>query len=154
MNILCTHKKLKTLVASFALHQTKEVGVVATQEKIKLAQSIECICKMQWYTVLMLGLLLFVVIKLRKLKLLRGHMFLNSVRIVLFILDTKYSIITKLWKTAGSIHLFKLMGALIFENVKLKRNKICDIIEIDWKEVNVTLKGNKIIFTKISQNKI
>ena len=30
------------------------------------------------------------------------------------------------------------------ENVKLRQNYIWDIIEIDWKEVNMTFTGNKI----------
>ena len=49
---------------------------------------------------------------------------------------------------AGRIHLFKITGTLTSENVKLKRNRIGDIIEIDWKEINVTLNGNKINFPK------
>ena len=32
INILCKHKKVKTLVASLALQLIKEVSVVATQE--------------------------------------------------------------------------------------------------------------------------
>ena len=77
MNIICKHKKLKTLVSSLTLQQIKEVGVVATQEKVKPVQSNECTCKIQWYTISMLGisilsLVLFVIIKLGKLKLFRG----------------------------------------------------------------------------------
>ena len=49
---------------------------------------------------------------------------------------------------AGSIHLFKITGALTSEDVKLTRNRIWDIMEIDWKEVNVTLNGNKINLPK------
>ena len=45
MYILCKHKKLKTLVASLALQQIKEICEVASEEKIRLAQSIECTCK-------------------------------------------------------------------------------------------------------------
>ena len=67
---------------------------------------------------------------------------------MLFILDTKNYIPTKLCKMTGSIHLFKITGTLTYENVKLKRNTIWDIIEIDWKEVQVTLNGNKINFPK------
>ena len=36
------------------------------------------------------------------------------------------------------------MGQLTPENVKLKRNILLDVIELDWKEVNMTLNGNKI----------
>ena len=45
---------------------------------------------------------------------------------------------------AGGIHLFKFTGMLTPENVKLKRNILLDVKELDWKEVNVTLNGNKI----------
>ena len=70
---------------------------------------------------------------MRKLKLFRGHLFLNAVKIMLFILDTKYYIpIILCTKVAGSFHVFKITGTLTSENVKLKRNKNWDIIEIDW----------------------
>ena len=49
---------------------------------------------------------------------------------------------------AGSIHLFKIMGTLTPENVKLKWNLIWNMIELDWKEVNMTLNGNKINLPK------
>ena len=47
-----------------------------------------------------------------------------------------------------SIHLFKIMGMLTPASVRLKRNIIWDIIELDWKEVNMTLNGNKINLLK------
>ena len=83
MYILCKHMKLKSLVTSLALQQIKEVGVVAKQESVTLALNIECTCKIQWYTILMLslsilGLVLFVILKSRKLKLFRGHLFSNA----------------------------------------------------------------------------
>ena len=54
----------------------------------------------------------------------------------------------KLCRIAGNIYLFKIMGMLTPENVKLKRNIIWDIIELDWKEVNLTLSGNRINLPK------
>ena len=91
-----------------------------------------------------LGLILFVIIQLRKLELLRGHLFSNAVKIMLFASDTKYYLPIKLCKMAGSIHLFTITRALTSKNVQLKRNKGWDIIEIDWKEFNMTLNGNRI----------
>ena len=41
-------------------------------------------------------------------------------------------------KQQGAFNLFKNAGTLTSENVKLKRNRIWDIMEIDWKEVNMT----------------
>ena len=55
-----------------------------------------------------------------------------------------YYVPIKLCRMAGSIHLFKITGTLTAENVKIKINILWDIIELDWKEVNMTLNGNKI----------
>ena len=98
---------------------------------------------------LFLGLTIFVIIKLRKLKLFRGHLFSNTVKIMLFVLDTNYYAPIKLCKTTGSICLFKITGTLTSENIKLKRDKIWDIMEIEWKEVNMTLNRNKIKLPKL-----
>ena len=68
----------------------------------------------------------------------------NAVKIMLFISDAQYYGPIKLCKMAGSIHLFKNTGMLTPENVKLKTNILCDIIELVWKEVSVTLNGNEI----------
>ena len=67
---------------------------------------------------------------------------------MLFISDTQYSVPIKLYRMAGSIHLFKILGMLTPENGKLKRNIIWDIIELDWKEVSMTLNGNEINLPK------
>ena len=40
--------RLNSLVASLAFHQIKEVGIVAKQEHVSIAQDIECTCKIQW----------------------------------------------------------------------------------------------------------
>ena len=75
-------------------------------------------------------------------------MFSNAVKSMLFILDTTYYVPITLCKMAGSIYFFKIAGTLTSENVKLKRNKISDIMEIDWKEVYMTLNRNKINLPK------
>ena len=41
-------------------------------------------------------------------------------------------------------YLFKFSGRLTPENIKLNINWILDVIEIDWKEVKMTLNGNEI----------
>ena len=45
MYILCKHMKPKSLVTSLALQQIKEVGSIAKQEYVTLAQDIECTYK-------------------------------------------------------------------------------------------------------------
>ena len=59
--------------------------------------NIECTCTMQWYTtatlsLVILGIIIFIVINIRKLKLFRGHLFSNAVKVILFISDDQYYI--------------------------------------------------------------
>ena len=64
--------------------------------------------------------MLFAVLQSRKLKLCRGHLFSNVVKIMLFISDVQYYVRINLFKTAVCIHLFKIRGMLKPEHVKLK----------------------------------
>ena len=47
-------------------------------------------------------------------------------------------------KTAGSIHLFKISGKLMIDQIKLNKHYIWDILEIDWSKVKVTFNGRVI----------
>ena len=67
---------------------------------------------------------------------------------MLFILDTKHYAPKKLYNMARSIYLYKATGKITSENVKIRRNGIWDILEIDWKQVHVTLNENKINLPK------
>ena len=123
MYILCRHMKLKILVTSLALQQIKEVEAVTRQEGI--LPNIEWTCKIPWYTILMLslslsGLTFFVILHTQKIKLYRGHLFSNTIKIMLFISEEQYYVPIKLCRTAGSIHLFKIPSTSVPESVKLK----------------------------------
>ena len=147
--IICKHTKLKSLVTSLSLQQIREVGIIPKQEHVSIAHDIECTCKIQWHTICMLissilGIVVFIIINARKLKLFRGHLFSNTVKIMLFRSDVQYYVPVKLYRTAGSKHLFKITGKLTPEHVKLKRNIVWDVIELDWKKVNITLNWSKI----------
>ena len=74
----------------------------------------------------------------------RKYRYSNTIKIMLFILDIKSYVPLKLCKTSGSIHLFKLNGSIIKENITLHKNTIWDIIEVDWRPVTITLNGNVI----------
>ena len=47
-------------------------------------------------------------------------------------------------RVAGSIHLFRIRGKLTPENIKLKKNWIWDVLEIDWSNVSITLNENEV----------
>ena len=63
---------------------------------------------------------------------------------MLFISNMQSYVPIKLCKIAGSIHLFKIRGRVTPENIKFKKNWIWDVLEIDWKEISMTLNGNEI----------
>ena len=109
-----------------------------------------CICTVQLYiiltlTIIMIGLIVFAILQLRKMKLCRGQFFSNVVKIMLFISDVQYYVLVKLCKTAGSIHLFKITGKITMDKVKLNKHYVWDILEIDWSEVKVTF-NEKVIY--------
>ena len=82
--------------------------------------------------------------KLRKSRFFKGCLFSNNTKILLFISNTHSYVPIKLCRVAGSIHLFRIRGRLNPENVKLKKNWIWDVLEIDWSDVSIMLNDNEI----------
>ena len=144
--ILCKHNKSKILVASLALQQVRQVSTSTTKKEDKHYM---CDCISQFYIILALsisiiGLAIFMILQVKRIKLCRGQLFFNVVKIMLFMSDVQYYVPVKLCKTVGSIHLFKITGMLMPEKVKLNKHYIWDILEVDWKEVKVTFNGKVI----------
>ena len=112
-----------------------------------------CDCTSQFYIILALsitiiGLVIFAILQVRRIKLCRGQLFSNVFKIMLFMSDIQYYLPIKLCKTAGSIHLFKITGILMPDKVKINKHYIWDILEVDWKEVKVTNNGKVINLPK------
>ena len=83
--VICKHNKLRALVTSLALQQVKEVKVENTENV-----DYNCECTVQLYIILtlsiiMIGLIIFAILQLRRIKLCRGKLFSNVVKIMLFI---------------------------------------------------------------------
>ena len=68
-----------------------------------------------------LGIMIFIILNARKLKLFRGNLFSNAVKIMLFISDAQYYVPVELCRTAGSIYLFKITGKLLSEHTELRK---------------------------------
>ena len=108
-----------------------------------------CACKTQWYImgmliIITLGMLYLVTNKLRKTSFCKGCLFSNNTKILLFISNTHSYVPIKLCRVARSIHLFRIRGRLNPEQVKVKKNWIWDVLEIDWSDVSITLNDNEI----------
>ena len=146
--LLCKHKKLQTLIASLVLHQVEEVGAEITWKDINSE------CKTLAYIGIILTILslaMVTILHYRKSKFCRGCTFSNAVKIMICISDVQNYIPIKLCKTAGSIHLFKITGTLKAKNIKMNKNYIWDMLEIDQKEVTVTCNENKITCQELLQ---
>ena len=145
---LCKHSKLRVLVMSLALQRVKEVKAKEIRN-----ESYKYECTSQFYIILALSiviidLVIFAILQIRRIKFCRGQLFSNIVKIMLFISDIQYYILVRLCKTAGSIHLFKITGRLMTDKVKLNKHYIWNIFEMDWSEVQVTLNGKVISLPK------
>ena len=97
-----------------------------------------------WLSLILLGVMFLIIEKVHKMPIFRKLQYSNTIEVLIFISNIKSYIPIKLCKTAGSIHLFKLTGSLQREDIRLHRNKVWDILEIDWKNVTVTVNGNVI----------
>ena len=142
--VVCRQSKLKPLVANIALQHIK-----GTEGADPRFQDIYCMCKMQWYIIgllliILLGMIYLVTNRIKKSSKFGGHLFSNITKVMLFISNTQSYVPINLCKIAGSIYLFKIRGKLTPESIKFKKNCIWDVLEIDWKEVRMTLNENEI----------
>ena len=101
--LLCKHKKISVLITSLVLHQVKEVGTISKETNT------ECTA------LVYIGIILTImfnshVLHYRKSRFCKGHRFSNVVKIMTFISDVQNYVPIKLCKTAGNIHLFKIIG--------------------------------------------
>ena len=107
--LFCKHKHIRTLIASLILHKIKEVESNSTSEGTNSE------CKALAYIGIILTVLSLIIVTFlhcRKSRLCKGYKFSNAVKIMLFISDVQSYVPIKLCKTADSIHLFKIKGAL------------------------------------------
>ena len=88
--------------------------------------------------------ILLVLAKLKKSKVLQGHIFTNMVKIKLFLANTQSYVPLELNSAAGNVHLFKLSGTLAVEKFTLRKNWIWDVLEINWDNTHVTLNEREI----------
>ena len=140
--VMYRQSKLRALVMNISLQRIKTVEAANVSDML-------CTCKMQWYImgmlmIITLGMLYLVTNKLRKSSFFKGHLFSNNTKILLFICNTHSYVPIKLCRVARRIHLFRIRGRLNSENVKLNKNWIWDVLEIDWSDVSITLNDNEI----------
>ena len=63
---------------------------------------------------------------------------------MLFFSNIEHYVPVKLCKTAGSIHLFKIIGHFTPAQITLRRRLLWDVGRIYWEEVLMTLNGHMV----------
>lgn len=123
------------------MHQIKPVVSQSTEE-------ITCTCKTTWVSIFLILVLnsmiiIYLIIKARKLKVLHGDEYANSSCLYLFFSNSQYYIPIKICKLNGNMLMLKLNGQLAFEKINLQHNALWDVLEFDWQEIQI-LVNNKI----------
>ena len=134
ISTICKHNKLRALVMSLALQQVKEMKAVKVENKNYKCKFISQFNIILALSIIIIGLVVFAILQVRRIKLCRGQLFSNVIKIMLFISDVQCYVPVKLCKTAGSIHLFKIIGKLMTDKVKLNKYYIWDIFRdrLEW----------------------
>ena len=146
-----------TLIIIYMIYGQSKLTALVTNIAMQIIKAFEaanmsdmlCTFKTQWYIMCMLiiitlFMLYLVTNKLRKSSFFKGCLFSNNTKILLLISNTHSYVPIKLCSIARSIHLFRIRGRLNPENVKLKKNRIWDVLEIDWSDISITLNDNEI----------
>ena len=140
IHFICKHTKLKALLMGIAFQPVKQTeaifGIGKEQQN----------CAAQWYTIvvltlMILGLIIYIFATTQKCTIFRRRLYSNTVTVMLFFSDVKQYVPVKLCQTVRSIHLFQTCGHLALDQVTLERKYLWDVIKIDWGEVFVTLNG-------------
>ena len=149
--LYCEHKHIRTIIASLILHKVKEVeaNILIKSDNIK-CQTIAYI----GIAVTLLRMMIVILLHYRESKFCRGYRFSNIVKIVLFISVVQHYIPIKLCKTSGSPHLFKIMGTLNSEDIKLNNSHLWDTLEINWDKIKLSFNNNEIELLQLVMIKI
>ena len=133
--------KLKMRVANIALQCIKAIEAFNSKY-----QDIHCDLGMLKFIMILILVVVIILAfdKFKKSRIFRGQLFSNIVKIKLFIADAQSYVPIDLSKIAGNVHLFKLTGALLLENINLRKNGIWDVLEVDWSDIHVILDGKEI----------
>ena len=117
-------------------------GVKALTEGTKSGTNYEYWIIIAWLSLILLGIMFWTIEKVYKMPIFRKDQYSNTIKIMIFISNIKSYVWIKLCKTSSSIHLFKLIGSIQREDVTLHRNKVLDILDINWRNITVTINGN------------
>ena len=138
--LLFKRAKMQVLITNLAMQESEK----ALTEGIEICSIYEYWIIIACLSLILLDIMFLIIEKVHKMPIFRKHQYSFTIKVLVFISNIKSYVPIKLCKTTGSIHLFKVMRSLKREDIRLHRNKVWDILEIDWKDVTVMVNGNVI----------
>ena len=129
--------KMQALVTNLAMLK----GVKALTEGTEIGNNYQYWIIIAWLSLILLGFMFLIIEKVHKMPIFRKYQYSNTIKILIFISNIKSYVPVKLCKTSGSINLFTLTGSLQ-RDVSLHRKKVRDILEINWRNIAVTVNRN------------
>ena len=149
--MFCKHKHIRTIVASLLLYKSKEVEA---SKPMKIEDSVCGTLAYIGIALTLLSMATIILLHYRKSKILQRTQILNVVEMVLFISDVQHYIPIRLCKTSGSLHVFKIIGTLTSEDVRINKNYLWDTLEINWDKIKLSFNSNEIELPKLVTIKI
>ena len=132
-------EKMQALVTNLAVIK----GVKALTEGTKSETNYEYWIIIAWLSLIIFVIMFLTIEKVYKMPVFTKYQYSN-IKIMIFISNIKSYILIKLCKTSGSTHLFQLTGSLQKDDVNLHRNKVWDILDVDWRNITIMVNGNVI----------
>ena len=130
--LYCKHKHIRTIIASLILHKAKEVEAKTSME----IDNSEC------GTLAYIGIASNIIkygdshpFALQQIKILQRIQILKHCKNCIVYLRCTALYTIKLCKTAGSPHLFKIIGTLNSGDIRLNKNYLWDTLEINWDKI-------------------
>ena len=136
--ILCTGAKMQALLTNLAMQKS----VKTVTEGKDNCSNYEYWVILMLLILILIGIMFLIIEKAYRMPLFQKHQYSNIVKVMMFVSNIESYVPFKLSKVTDSIHLFKLTGKVQKENITLHRNKAWDILEIDWKNVTLTVNRN------------
>ena len=127
--LLCKHTKLKTLITrlAFANYNIRVKQLMPLPlKKNHISEDIDCTCKLEWWSIIMLPILMlgvteFFILKSTDLEYIRSIYTPILLYLMLFMLDIYRYVWIQISNVLGDITLFKLIGVLNTNSVILRK---------------------------------
>ena len=133
---------MKNLITRLALYQLQPKGQIVdalATKRNRSSEDITCICKLEWWTTVLLIISLLgvtgcLILKVKNLMICKGYLYSNASHLILFVSDIYRHVLIQISNISGDISIYKLIEAFSSNSITLRKNCIWDTLDIDWSQ--------------------